>query len=472
MTRPWSRIPRTIPRPSDLSRRQVLAGILLGGAATPALAGCSVVSGQVGSAKTAGLRLSKQAAPRRERTIELFNIWGGTTGNAWVSMAELYEKSQSHTAVKVTYAPVSGESQIRLLTAIAAGSAPDVAFSLPNQYPQFVGLDIITNLDPYLKQYGFGEKDYLPAVWKQMSVLGSVYALPAMVDPNFPMFWNKKLFARVGLDPEIGPKTIDDVDRFSEKLLQRKGSRIVGIGTIPWDYYTYSNSMYLLGFGFGGNFVNAENTVVTADSDNLVAALTWMCDYAKKAGGAGNLATSSPGQVLPSLAGNKIGMAPMTAIDAGNIRANAKDLELGSGLFPYAEGLGQSGSAAFLGGWSAFVPKQSKHPDSAFDFIQFATTTAEGTDLNFEKQHSIPGYSKAPTLKKMAADPATKVFSDVLLSCKNIAPTIPVASTLGNQLNISVGQALFGQITPGQALKTVSDVSNAEWDTFRTEHPA
>lgn len=472
MTSPWSRIPRTIPLAGDVSRRTLLAGIILGGATAAALSGCTVISGGVGSARTAGLRLSKEPAAGRERTIEMFNIWGGPTGNAWVSIAELYEKSQSHTAVKVTYAPVSANAQVRLLTAIAAGSAPDIAFVTPDQYPQFVGLDVITNLDPYLARYGIGEKDFVPAVWKQMSITGSVYSLPAMVDPNFPIFWNKKVFEEAGLDPDAGPETIDDVDRMSAKLLRRDGHRISRIGTIPWSYYTYGNSMFLLGFAFGGKFVNDDNTVVTADHDNNVQALAWMCDYAKRSGGAGNLAVTSPAQVLPVLAGGTIGMMPMTATDAGNVKDNAKDVVLGSAPFPYAAGLGSPGGSAFLGGWSTFVPKGSKHPDSAFDFIQFATATAEGTSENFAKQSAVSGFAPAPSLSKMAADPFFSIFTDVLFSAKNIAPTIPVASTLAKQLDISIGQAVFGQVTPKQALTKVSDIANTEWDAFRKEHPA
>ncbi|WP_394769274.1 ABC transporter substrate-binding protein [Lacisediminihabitans sp.] len=470
MTPQWSRIPRTHPAPTDVPRRTILAALVLGGATAAGLSACTVVSGGVGSASTDGYRLAREAGPGRERTIEIFNIWGGMTGNAWVSIAELYEKSQTHTGVKVTYAPASADSQVRLLTSIAAGSPPDVAFVQPEQYPQFAGLGVMNDLDPYLQRSGLGEKDFVPAVWSQMSITGPVYSLPGMVDVNFPLFWNKKLFSASGLDPNEGPKTIDDMDRMSAAILKKKDGRVQQVGTIPWSYYGYSNSMYTLGYAFGGKFVSDDNGTVTPDHENNITALTWMCDYAKRVGGAAHLAVTSPTQVLPAIAGGTIGMAPMTATDAGNVKTNAPKVELGSGLFPYAEGLGEPGGATWLGGWSVFIPKGAAYPDSAWDFIQFATTTAEGTIENFKKQRAVPELKSSPVLKTLAKDPFFSIFTEALSSCKNVRPTIPVAGTYGQQLDIYVGQAIFGQLTPQQAMKKVADNVNTEWDRFRKDH--
>lgn len=463
-------VPPTHPAPQNVRRRSVLSALALG-AATAGLSGCAVVSDGVVPAGQEGLRLAKEPAPGRERTIEMYNIWGGLAGNAWVSLAELYEESQPHTAVKITYAPISAETQVRLLTAIAADTPPDVALVTPEQYPQFAGLGVMTPLDDQMAAAGLTGQDYVPAIWDQMTIEGPVYSLPGMVDPNFPLFWNKTLFAEVGLDPEVPPETIDDLDRMADAMLVREGSRVTRIGTIPWDYYGFSNSMFTVGFAFGGRFVSDDNEVATPDHPNVVTGLQWMCDFAQRIGGAGSIAVASPAQTLPVLAGGRVGMMPMTTLDSGNVYTNAPDVDLGAALFPYAEGLGSRGSASWLGGWNLFVPKGCQYPDSAWDFIRFCTATSEGTVANYDAQKAVPGIVTSPALAELEADPLTAIFHEVLMTVQNVRPATPVSGVLAQQLDINVGRAVFGQLTPEQALKTVADVVNAEWDTFRKEHP-
>ncbi|WIB76654.1 extracellular solute-binding protein [Curtobacterium sp. MCPF17_002] len=464
--------PPTRPAARDVSRRAFLAAIAAGGAAI-GLAGCTVISGGAVAADQQGIRLSKDPAPGRAHVVEMYNIWGGTLGNAWVLLAELYEQSQSHTGVRVTYAPLSGNTQIRLQTAIAAGTPPDLAFCTPEEYPQFAGYGVVTRLDGYMRKAGLTEQDYAPAVWKQMTATDGIWAHPVLVDVNFPLFWNKLVFADAGLDPEAPPKTIDELDRFSDAILKKDGRRVTRIGTIPWDYYGFSNSMFTLGFAFGGKFMSDDNQVATPDDDNIVQGLQWMCDYAKKVGGASQLAVTAPSQTLPSIASGNVGMAPMTTTDSSNVfkQGDKAKVELGAALFPYAEGLGKPGGATWLGGYDLFIPKESTEHDAAWDFLQFATTSDAGTEANFENATLLPGYTESPVLDEFRKDPTVAVYREGLLAARNIRPTIPVASTYATALDVAVSSAIYGQTTPERALKSVAAQVNSALDEFRKEHP-
>lgn len=463
--------PLTRPAARDLSRRAFLAA-LAAGAATVGIAGCTVVSGGAVAPDQRGLQLSKEPAPGRRRTVEMYNIWGGTLGNAWVQLADLYERSQRHTGVRVTYAPLSGNTQIRLQTAIAAGTPPDLAFCTPEEYPQFAGYGVVEPLGARLKAAGLGQADFAPAVWRQMTATDDVYAMPVLVDVNFPLFWNKKVFADAGLDPEVPPTTIDDLERFSAAILQKRGSQVTRIGTVPWDYYGFSNSMFTMGFAFGGSFMSDDNQEATPDHPNIVQALRWMVDYAKRVGGASRLALTSPSQTLPTIASGNVGMAPMTTTDARNVFANGDPakVELGSALFPYAEGLGSRGSATWLGGYDLFIPKDSHDHDAAWDFLQFATVSDRGTDSNFRYGTLLPGWSESPVLREFEQDPEIAIYREGLLTAKNIRPTIPVASTYATALDVQVSSAVYGQITPERALAKVKATVNQAFDAFRKEN--
>ncbi|WP_157975817.1 extracellular solute-binding protein [Brachybacterium sp. YJGR34] len=463
--------PPTRPTGPNIARRTLLAALAMGGTALGA-SGCEVIADGAVAPEQAELRLHKEPAPGRENTIELFNIWGGRTGNAWVRLAEVYEESQDHTAVRVTYAPLSGGVQIRLQTSIAAGTPPDLAFCTPDEYPQLAGYGVIHALDDYTTAAGISAEQFPEPVWEQMTVTDSIYSIPVLVDVNFPMFWNKKVFAEAGLDPEVPPATIDELDRLSDQILVKDGASATRVGTVPWDYYGYSNSMYTCGFAFGGSFMSDDNEVATPDDPHNIEALTWMCDYAQRIGGASHLAISSPTQTLPSIASGNIGMAVMTTAAAQDVSLNGDPelVELGSALFPYAEGLGQPGSATWLGGYNLFIPEDSENHDMAWDFLQFATMSDEGTMTNWETSTLVPGYTPSPALTELEQDPELAIYHEALFTCRNIRPTIPASGVYTTSLDVNVGAAIYGQLSPADALKKVADQVNTAMDDFRKEN--
>ena len=60
------------------------------------------------------------------------------------------------------------------------------------------------------------EKDFFPLV-SAAKVDGKYYALPTAVR-SLALIWNKDLFKKAGLDPEIPPKTLDELVEYAQKL--------------------------------------------------------------------------------------------------------------------------------------------------------------------------------------------------------------------------------------------------------------
>lgn len=326
-------------------------------------------------------------------------------------------------------------------------------------------------LDPFIAGESLHQEDFAPAVWEQMTVMGSIYSMPVLVDVNFPLFWNKKVFADADLDPEAPPRTIDELESMSAQILRRESGRVTRAGTVPWDYYGFSNSLFTVGFAFGGTFMSEDNQVVTPDDPAVVDALTWMCDVAAQMGGASRLAVASPSQTLPTIASGTIGMAPMITTDSQNVRQHGdpETVELGSALFPYAEGQGSEGSATWLGGYNLFIPSEAKDPEAAWDFVRFATLSDEGTLSSFEHGQLLPGYLESPAQQRFTEDAGLAIYREGLLTCRNIRPTIPVAGNYASALDTAVSAAVYGQITPKAAMKRVADEVNAAFDGFRKE---
>jgi multiple sugar transport system substrate-binding protein len=432
--------------------------------------GCQVIKGGVGDVKEVG-GLSKDPAPGRPETIEWYNQFGAASGRALVRLAAEFEKSQDQIGVKVTYAPqATADVQARLLTALAAEDPPDVAFVLPEGATQLAAHGVMTDLAPYLKRDGFGEKDFLAPVWQQMADGAHVWATRLMLDVNFPLYWNKNLFAKSDLDPDVGPKTVDDVERMSKKILKRNGNQVTTAGMTPWSFYGYSNSIFTWGFAFGGTFLSDDGQEVTADHPNNVTALEWMTDYAKSLGGPDRVSVEPPGSTLPAIALGHLGMQPMTTPDLKLVRSASPKIKLGYTDMPYAEGSGKPGSATWLGGWSLFIPSKAKHPHAAWEFIKWLTVSPDGTTKSFREGSNIPTVTSSPGTRLAAKDVNAAPYVAALRQATNTRPNIPVSTELFSELEIVVANAVYGRQTAKSALKQASDTANAAWDKFRKEN--
>lgn len=456
------------PAPPALSRRRAL-GVLGGASAAALLSGCAVTSIPT---TVSDVGLSKHPAPGRKTVIEMYNCQGAPTGQGVVEMAKAFEKANPDIGVRVTYSPVVQQDvQPKLLTAIAAGSPPDVGMVGSEYAQQWSQLDMMIELTRYAKRDGvtpdrFVTKAAAQKTWQS----GKMWTLQWEADPNFPLFWNKDLFEQAGLDPDKPPTTIDEVDEFSKKMLKRKGGLITQIGMIPWQTYGFANSMYTWGFAFGGQFYDPEKNVLTPDHEMNVKALEWMVKYAKDMGGAQNVATTPPGLTVHPFGGGHIGMSPLVAANYQSIRQALPKMKIGSGLLPYQPpGAHSPGQGAWLGGWSFFVPKGARNPDAAWRFMRWCCATAAGTEAMWKNIGYLPVYKDTPALDEARTSKDMSPYYTALMSITNVRPAVPASSVLSNAMEKNVSEAIFGQLTPLQALRASKDAAMEEWKRFERQ---
>ncbi len=218
------------------------------------------------------------------------------------------------------------------LTAVAGGIAPDMAMIVDFSTAQWVELGVMSDLTPYFDAAGLSGDDYWPAAWYLMNYKGKVWQMPFDVDPSFPIFWNKGIFEEVGLDPETGPVTIDDVDAFSQEINRIEDGVATRIGMIPWQTYGFGNSIYTWGWAFGGSFYDEANEEVTPDDEHIVASLQWMVDTAKAVGGPDQVSVTPPGLQVHYFGGGNVGMSPMVSVNFRDVKRYNPDLQIGQGL--------------------------------------------------------------------------------------------------------------------------------------------
>ena len=414
------------------------------------------------------MRPNKEAAPGRKTEIEIYNNFGADVGSGMVACATAFEKYQDEIGVRVTFAPSNGDSvQQKLFTAIAGGQSPDVAFCDASLAPAWTKLDMMTDLTPYFERDDIKLSDFFEVCARSMAYKDKIWSVQWDADANFPFFWNKTLFEKCGLDPERPPTTIEEVDAMSKEINQVKNGRATQIGMIPWDQYGANNSILTWGYAFGGEFFKEDTNQSTPDNEYVVKALEWMTKYAKSVGGPAAVAVAPPSLQAHPFSTGKIGMSGLVTPNLIQVKELNPDMEIGATLLPYQPPGGKRpGQGAWLGGWSAFIPQGAPQADAAWEFIKWLGISDDGTAAEWEHIGFPVGYEKAPVNKKIAADPVAGVYHETLSKMVNTRPLITVNDFYGQQMEEKVMMAVYGQLTPLEAMRTVKDLTNREAERF------
>jgi ABC-type glycerol-3-phosphate transport system substrate-binding protein len=184
--------------------------------------------GAAGVLSAACERGGDAAATRRKEPVKLSLSTDWTTGvradtvKRWT--VEFPQTNPAVREVEIWTAPADGTTagayNVKVQTAIAAGSGPDVMMEVwPADPPS-----ILLHLDPYLKQKRFNKADYWWSKYYQETEDGRIFSLPLGVYVG-GFVVNLDLFERVGLKPPGKDWTFDQLRDMARRL---KSDRVWG----------------------------------------------------------------------------------------------------------------------------------------------------------------------------------------------------------------------------------------------------
>jgi len=375
-----------------------------------------------------------------------------------------YERLHPEVKLRVVFTPNDLSNNQKFFTSVAAGRPPDVIFVDGPQVAEWAERGALQPLDPYLTKAGISERDYFPPCWKQNSYRGKVWALTFCADPNFAFVWNKKDFREVGLDPEVGPKTIEDLDRMAERLTRFEGGNIVRIGFIPWAQYGGTNSLFTWGWAFGGSFYDEKRHRITADHPRVVRALEWMVSYAKRYD-ITRITSLQQGFGTAQLDPFYVGQMSMRCLHISgieDIKRYAPKLEYGM-TFISAPPDGEQHSS-WVGGWCMALPNGARHPKEGWELIRWLCADNAGTLMVGTEMGLMPGLRRSPAFGKLRAVRGFDQFYRILLETRHQRPVMPVQAYYMGALQRAVDAAIYGKKTPLQALRDASAETQAELD--------
>ena len=467
-----------------LSRRSFLATLAVGSAAA-ALAACTPTAPPASEQKPAEQTSSEQkpSAPAQQQpasagevTLEFWSPWSPSTPDGEIlqqKMIPTFEEKFPGLKVKYEYVATTGNTQAaeKLLTAINGGTPPDLNYFDRFIVTSWAAQGFLTELTAYAQTDKLTEDMFLKEAWLEATWQGKLYATPFTTDFRM-LYYNKKHFEEVGLDPDKPPTTIAELDAAADKLTKKDGSKFTRMGLIPW---AYQGQLYTWGWLWGGEFYDAAKNEVTANHPKVVEALEWMVSYAKKFGidGVDSFASAFKNQ-QGGFAGNEqhglvLGLISMASdgdwqISNHQIYMKPEDFEAFD-VVPLPQAPGGPQTSSWGGGWSIVLPKGLKNPDEAWKFAHWWATDNQKT-YAMERQR-VPTLIELFDEKNFAdKDPRWQKFLK-LKDLVRFRPNIPVGQQLWTELLTATDQAIHDKGQPKELLDGVNERVNNELAKFK-----
>lgn len=352
-----------------LSRRQFLtyAAATTAGAV---LAACQPAAKPTESAP-AGEKQEQQAPPTEAGPVTL-NVWGWTD-LVWTETFEEFAKQNPKIKVNVTDAGDMVFGDQKFLTAVAAGTGPDLAIQNRHTFLQFAAKKLYQDVTGYMEPSGLKRTDFTPVQIEETTWDGKIYGLPMFTDVRY-LYWNRKHFEEVGLDPDKAPTTWAELEMFSEKLnVKNSKGDLDRIGFVP---YLFGNSWtWLYGFINKAPAISDDKRTILCDDPRWAEAIDWMVQFYDKYVGSFELANafsegvSAAGLGEPFSAG-KVSMSASGDWQVGDF-LRIPDLDWDCAAMPISP---NGEKSTWSCGWSIVMAPSTKSPDQSWELLKWIST--------------------------------------------------------------------------------------------------
>lgn len=364
----------------------------------------------------------------------------------------LDEFEKEHPNIKITMEMIPyGELRSKLITAIAAGQAPDLVRMDIIWVPEYAEMGALLDLDNYIAKAGISANDFYAGPWSTCIWEGTTYGLP--LDTNTRVLvYRKDLFNAAGV---MVPKTWDEFVEVAKKLtLDKDGDGLIdqwgwviqdsGIGSWQFDPFLWQA---------GGDVLNPKKTSCIINEEPGVKALEFLVDLIYKY------------KVCPSsldlwkdqwgmFVRGEVAMIHDGPWVKGIIESMNPDVLDQMGLAVKPKGVEE---ASVIGGEDLVSFKQTKFPDAAWEVMRYMTS--KHFQLEMGKVGQIPVLKAAGGDPVLKDDPFWKVFLEQMRTAK-ARPVHPQFSKMDEIIHRHLEAALLGEEPPKAVLDAIANEIN------------
>ncbi|MEU5795981.1 sugar ABC transporter substrate-binding protein [Streptomyces sp. NPDC047813] len=351
-----------------------------------------------------------------------------------------FEKKYPGTHVKWVDQPAEGYAD-KISADAAGGTLPDVVNVSPDLVAPLARAGLAMDLGKAAAKY---KGEYLPGAWAGHQVPGmtGTYAFPWYLNTG-PMFYNKALFKKAGLDPAKPPKTYDELFTDAVRMARTSGGKVATLANIPT----------IEDFGrYGASLMNKDGTGFTFNDAKGIELLTKYKELYDAKGLDPQALNATPESAGKEFLTQAVAMNPGSALDLDNFRKQAPSLYKNIGITDQITNTGHVNMYVM----GVMVNSRTKHTPAAVAFAHYVTDAEH--QMSFAKKVAIfpstAGSLDDPYFTKEDGTDETRVRVAAAKSLKNAVNYTPVlfSDQMKTALRNEVGKALQGKQSPKAAL--------------------
>jgi ABC-type glycerol-3-phosphate transport system substrate-binding protein len=275
---------------------------------------------------------------------------------------------------------------------LAAGQAEDATQSYFTEPPVLIQKHAVADITSLAKSWQYWSS-YNPGIAAIATdpATGKIYGIPQN-GYALGIYYNRKMFKAVGLDPDKPPTTWDEFRSYAKELTTSSVAGYAETSTSNQGGWHFTNWMYTA----GGDMQSADGTKATFNSEKGVSVLELLKAMRFTDNSMTKQQLFTQADTLQLLATNKVAMVVMAPDQLNTLKAQFQADLTNFGIGP----MPQNGGNAALTGGNIFIfnPKSSPAAiKAAFDYVIYSNFNLDVMENSLAIQASAGQVVGAPT---------------------------------------------------------------------------
>ena len=377
------------------------------------------------------------------------------------NVVEAYNKSHKN-QVKLEIIP-NDDMEGKVGGASQTDSLPDILAGDVVRIPYWASEGIFTDITKQID--GLDNKaDLQQGHIEAGTVDGAEYTLPFITDVSV-MVWNKNLYKEAGLDPEQGPKSIDQFVEQAKKVAALNKDGVAGSYLAGQSGGALVFDLFPSVWADGESVMNKDGSEATLDNDSMKGVLDAYKELANCTNGLGAGSKEETGATWTApFANGKIGVMPYPNTSTTALFDAEKDGGFEVGVAPIP-GTKEGKTSTFLGGDAMGISKDSKHVAQAWNFLYWLMQSDAQKEVFADQGDTASNIQTLKTAYK-DADPRIQTINSVIIDGNGQTPKSPAFNeafnAAGSPWQLLVQNAVWGSGDLKADNKAVTDVLSAQ----------
>lgn len=377
------------------------------------------------------------------------------------NVVEAYNKSHKN-QVKLEIIP-NDDMEGKVGGASQTDSLPDILAGDVVRIPYWASEGIFTDITKQID--GLDNKaDLQQGHIEAGTVDGAEYTLPFITDVSV-MVWNKNLYKEAGLDPEQGPKSIDQFVEQAKKVAALNKDGVAGSYLAGQSGGALVFDLFPSVWADGESVMNKDGSEATLDNDSMKGVLDAYKELANTTNGLGAGSKEETGATWTApFANGKIGVMPYPNTSTTALFDAEKDGGFEVGVAPIP-GTKEGKTSTFLGGDAMGISKDSKHVAQAWNFLYWLMQSDAQKEVFADQGDTASNIQTLKTAYK-DADPRIQTINSVIIDGNGQTPKSPAFNeafnAAGSPWQLLVQNAVWGSGDLKADNKAVTGVLSAQ----------